>query len=411
MKGLIQVKVLQVNCVYKMGSTGKIVYDIHNALQAEGVESIVCYGRGQKEHDKNVYKTSSEIFAKFNALKSRLTGLQYNGSWISTYKLIDIIKREKPDIVHLHCINGYFVNIYRLFDFLKKNKIKTVLTLHAEFMHTGSCGYSYECEKWKTGCANCPQLWISTKSYLFDFTHSAWVKMKKAFDGFDTLKIISVSKWLEDRAKQSPIMEDHNFSVIENGIDTDEIFYPCDFQYLKDKYGLKDEKILLHVTASFSLRENDIKGGRFIAKLAECLKGRNIKIIVVGGSDLTMDLPDNIINVGCIKDQKELAVYYSMADLTVLTSERETFSMVCAESLACGTPIVGFEAGAPETISLPDYSEFVEYGNINKLTDVVYKWIDKKSNGLHADSVGTNYYSKEKMYSEYFKVYSNYFNS
>ena len=41
-------KVLQVNCVHNIGSTGKIVYEIHKALMANGMESIICYGRGEK---------------------------------------------------------------------------------------------------------------------------------------------------------------------------------------------------------------------------------------------------------------------------------------------------------------------------------------------------------------------------
>jgi putative colanic acid biosynthesis glycosyltransferase len=401
-------KILQVNCVYNNGSTGKIVYDIHRGLQAEGIESVVCYGRGQKVSEPNVYKTSSEIIAKFNALRSRITGLQYNGSWIATNKLISIIRKEHPDIVHLHCINGYFVNIYRLFEFLKKNKIRTVLTLHAEFMHTGNCGHAYDCEKWMTGCGQCTQLWNATKSYYIDRTHAAWVRMQKAFEGFDALEIVSVSQWLQYRAMQSPIMKGHRFSVIWNGIDTKETFHPCDFQYLKEKHGLKDEKILLHVTANFSLREDDKKGGRYIVKLAERLSNENIKFVVVGGRDLTIPLPENIINVGCINNQKELAAYYSMADITVLTSERETFSMVCAESLSCGTPVVGFKAGAPEQISLPEYSEFVEYGDMDTLVEALNRWMGMKCN-CQQDIVRKSEarYSREKMCEKYRNLYAN----
>ena len=50
-------KVLQVNCVYNNGSTGKIVFDIHNELKQHGFESVVCYGRGRKVTEPNVYKT------------------------------------------------------------------------------------------------------------------------------------------------------------------------------------------------------------------------------------------------------------------------------------------------------------------------------------------------------------------
>mgnify|MGYP000949492470 CR=1 FL=1 len=52
--------------------------------------------------------------------------------------------------------------------------------------------------------------------------------------------------------------------------------------------------------------------------------------------------------------------------------------MVCAESLSCGTPVVGFKAGGPESIGLADYCEFVEYPNLDKLQDCVMNWIDKK---------------------------------
>jgi len=52
--------------------------------------------------------------------------------------------------------------------------------------------------------------------------------------------------------------------------------------------------------------------------------------------------------------------------------------MVCAESLSCGTPVVGFQAGAPEIISIKRFSEFVPQGDIDALKDVVRNWLSKK---------------------------------
>lgn len=402
-------KILQINNVYKKGSTGKIVYDIHSFLKESDIESVVCYGRGQEEkHEINVYKTSTELLAKFNALRSRITGLQYNGSMIATKKLINIIGFENPDIVHLQCINGNFNNIYKLLDYLKKNKIATVLTLHAEFMYTGSCGHAYECEKWKSGCGDCPQLWIATKSYWLDRTNIAWRKMKEAFNGFDNLKIVAVSRWLEDRAKQSPILNPYSFSVIHNGIDTEGTFKPTNYDSIRDKHGLTNEKILLHVTASFSLRKDDIKGGHYVVELAKKLKDKNIKIIVIGGRDLSIELPGNIINIGITNNQQELAAYYSMADLTLITSKRETYSMVCAESLSCGTPVIGFKAGGPETIALQEYSEFVDYGDITSLEGTTNRWIDAKS-CLNPELISKKaeiVYSRRNMGLEYLKIYN-----
>lgn len=115
-------KVFQVNVVYKEGSTGNIIYDIHDGLKEKGINSIVCYGRGKRVIEEKVYKTSYEFFAKYNAIRARITGLQYGGSFIATTKLNKLIKQHNPDIVHLHCINGYFVNIYKIIDFLKKKQ-------------------------------------------------------------------------------------------------------------------------------------------------------------------------------------------------------------------------------------------------------------------------------------------------
>lgn len=398
-------KILQVNVVYRNGSTGKIMYDIHKGLQENGIESVVCYGRGGKEDQPNIYKTSSEILAKFNGLRARITGLQYNGSFIATNELINIIKKEKPDVVHLHCLNGYFVNIYRLIDYLKVNNINTVLTLHAEFMYTGGCGHALECTKWmnQNGCNNCPMLKEATESYFFDRTHTAWRKMKEVFSGFNNLVVVSVSPWLMDRAKQSITLSDKTHCTILNGIDTDNVFHPTEFNNLKKKHGLKNEKIVLHVTANFT---NEFKGGKYVIELANRLKDKNIKIIVVGNIDKMRNLPSNIIDVGKISDQKRLAEYYSMADIAVVTSKKETFSMVCAESLACGTPVVGFKAGAPEEISLPEYSEFVNNGDIDALEQVIYKWIIKKEK-IQKELINESnrFYSKNKMVEEYIKIF------
>ncbi|PAW30081.1 hypothetical protein BKC07_04440 [Peribacillus simplex] len=400
-------KILQVNVVYKRGSTGKIVDDIHYVLKQKGHESVICYGRGQNEEESNVYKTSSELGAKVHSLTARISGIQYSSSYFATNNLINIIKKENPNIVHLHCINGYFVSIYRLLDFLKKQGIKTVLTLHAEFMFTGSCGHSFECEKWKSGCGNCPQLWKATKSIFFDRTDTAWSKMENSFRGFENLTIVSVSDWLDRRAKQSPFFKNKKFVVIENGIDTTNVFHPISyFSDLKKKYNLNGEKIIVHVTAGFTDRPDDIKGGLYIIELAKRLKNENIKILVIGGNKNLVGLPNNIINVGRINNQKELAGYYSMADLCVITSKRETFSMPCAESLACGTPIVGFKAGAPETISLKEYSEFVNYGDMDALEATVRMWIYKKDSFKdRLAKRAVEHYSRVRMSERYIDVY------
>lgn len=397
-------KIMQVNSVYPVGSTGKIVKDIKNYLIENGYESVVCYGRGDNLDEENTYKIAPELIMKMQSMRSKLTGYAYAGCKLATYKLIQIIKIEKPDIVHLHCINSYIVNIYELLTYLKNANIPTVLTLHAEFMYTAGCGYSLECNKWKTGCGNCPQKGKGRpSSKLFDRSAEEWLMMKDAFEGFDNLIITTVSKWLFDRAKESPFFKDKRMMVVLNGIDTKNVFRYQDVSKLKKKHKIVDEKIVLHVTASFT---NPIKGSNNVIKIAQQLESENIKFIIVGFDGDKNQLPKNVIAIPNIKDQLELSKFYSMADLTLLTSVKETFSMICAESLSCGTPVVGFEAGAPETISLKNYSEFVKQGDLDGLEDAIRKWLYiKKVDKKEIAEVSSEHYSKIKMASSYTEIY------
>lgn len=397
-------KILQVNSVYPSWSTGKITHDIHVELLKNHYESIVCYGLGDTIIADNIHKISSRLECKLNRIWSRISGILYGGGWFATLKLIHIIKREKPDVVHLQCINGYFVNIYQLITYLKKHRIKTILTLHAEFMYTANCGHAFDCERWKIGCGRCPRLKAETRTLFFDSTSYSWNRMKKAFEGFEKdLLIVSVSPWLKSRASQSPILSNHEHTVIYNGLDTDVFKYRN--TNLREEIGIaQDTKVIFHVTPNFTDDPNHIKGGRYIIELAKLMPEH---LFVVAGPTLGAQphIPNNIKLLGAITDSSYLASLYSMADLTVLTSKKETFSMVCAESLCCGTPIVGFEAGAPEQISLPDYSRFVTHGDTQALAQIARELLDTPMNKVKISQQAHQVYAKEKMAKQYIENY------
>lgn len=399
-------KIMQINCVYKTGSTGKITYDLHKALTERGIESVVCFGRGKKVIEPKVYKTCGELYAKFNNLLSRITGVMYGGCFFSTNRLFSVIKKEKPDIVHLHCINGYFVNIYRLIGWLKKHNIKTVLTLHAEFMFTANCGYSLDCDKWKTGCGDCPRNREETNSFFLDGTARSYKKMKRAFYGFDDrLTVVSVSPWLMERAKQSPILKDKKHTVVMNGLDTD-IFHIYDTESIKKKYRITDEKIIFYAAPYFTDNPNYIKGGNYIIELAKRLKDENVRIFVAGEYDSGLKVPENIVLLGKIENQRELAEFYSMADVTVITSKKETFSMICAESLCCGTPVAAFKAGGPETIALADYSAFADYGDMDALINCISNFFNINTESQEISLLAQKKFDKQVMSEEYIDIYN-----
>lgn len=402
-------KIMQINCTYRAGSTGKMMYDIHTYLVSNSAESFMCYGRGKRTEEKNVIKLCPEIYAKFQNLFSRISGLMYGGCLLSTNKLIRLIRRESPDIVHLHCINGYFVNVYRLIGFLKANNIKTVLTLHAEFMYTANCGHAYECDGWLKGCGSCPRLYSETKSLLFDRTADSFKKMKNAFDGFENdLRVVSVSPWLMERASRSPILKNMHHLCVLNGIDT-ETFYARDASFLIERFAERGQKLVLFVTAFFSDACDHPKGGAFLAELARRMP--DVKFLVAGKYSVSSHLPENIELLGNIDDMDLLSELYSAADLSLVLSKRETFSMPVAESLCCGTRVVGFFSGAPEMIAIPEYSRFVEYGNVDALEDAVRCTLAQETDSCAVSEVARKKYSAKIMASEYADIYGELYES
>ena len=229
--------------------------------------------------------------------------------------------------------------------------------------------------------------------------------MKKAFDGYGDLYSVAVSPWVKSRAEKSPVFADKNNKVILNGID-DKVFKPYDdANDLREQLKIdEDKKIIVHVTASFN---NKDKGGMFIIDLAERLKNDAI-ILIIGNSAPMQNIPENIIALGRIENRVDLAKYYSLADLSVITSKRETFSMPVAESLCCGTPVIGFEAGGPESVALDEYSEFVEFGSADKLYECAIKWLNKKATLSEISDNARKYYSKTRMAQAYIELYKKY---
>lgn len=394
-------KVFSINIFAEYGSTGKIVQAIHSQLLKMDADSYICYGRGKRLKNEKYYKTTFELLAKFYKIVSYFTGDPNSFASFETYKLIKLLKKEKPDIVHIHCLNCFYINTYTLLEFLKQQKIKTVLTLHAELMYTGGCAHSYDCDQWKLGCKKCPNLVSSTGALYFDKTSRIWNNLNNIYINFNELTIVAVSNWLYERAKQSLFFKDKRLLCINNGIDTS-IYKPNTNNRLRNIYA-NWSHIVLHVNPTFT---EPSKGGQYIIELAKRNQKKNILFIIIGYKGRKNILPPNIKALPIINDTSLIAEYYSIADLTIIASKKETYSLVCAESLSCGTPVVGFKAGAPELISDKRMSEFVKYGDLVELENAMNRWLDMKTK-LSTETIELvrNKYSSEAMANAYISLY------
>ena len=90
----------------------------------------------------------------------------------------------------------------------------------------------------------------------------------------------------------------------------------------------------------------------------------------------------------------------------MVTGKRETFSMPVAESLCCGTPAVGFKAGGPETITIPEFSEFVEYGDLDSLYDAALRFLNSENDTETISKEAIAKYDKKEMVNNYIQIYN-----
>lgn len=361
-------KILIVNWVYNWGSTGYIIRDLSVGLTSLGQNVQIATGRNVSNENILVFSNPDEqkIFWRLH----RLGLSRFRGSTKASIRLIEYIEKNKPDIVNLHLLHCNYLNLYYLLKWLGKNNIKTVITNHAEMYYTGSCEHAFDCMNFANNqCKKCPnKKYAIGASFFGGNTHKNWINMHKAFSYFkrENLLFTAVSPWVKERFYLSPITKGFKCEIALNGIDTDIFKRQNDLSSIYERIG-NNEKYVVCVTANFNpLDKKDLKGGFHLIELAHRMPHQMFIVVATNSTNVDI-LPNNIIIWGKAKDQNEVAKLYSGADLTVLVSRRETFSMVTAESLCCGTPVVGFNAGGPESIALPEFSKFVEYSNYEDL--------------------------------------------
>ena len=385
------------------GSISRIIRDIEDSLKQDDVTFVHYYESGEPGKD-NYFRLSGWLMSHLYYYWAHFTGNRYGTGTIPAKKFINAVKQGRPDVVHIHCPNGFSINIYMVLDYLKKNRIPTVVTNHAEFFYTGNCAYAIDCTQFIHGCQKCPDHRGQGKSLLFDRSRYTWKRMKKAFEGFEKIAMVGVSPWSVSRIGMSDITSGLSTILVENGVD-------CSvFRRIEEpgEFAVEDDRILiLQVTSSFTLDEDDLKGGRFFWRLASKFADDNRFLFIVAGEYRLgdADIPKNMKFLGVV-GKEDLARLYSACDLTVTTGKRETFGMTCAESLCCGTPVAGFINGGSESISIARYAEFVEYGDTDALKEIIYKTKKKDAElSFEIEKEASKKYAIKNMSDRYMEIY------
>ena len=389
-----------INSVCGIGSTGRICTDLADVLESHGHEVRIAYGRGEapERYKRISYKIGSDFSVNTNGVKARIFDNEGFNAKANTRRFLKWVDNYNPDILHLHNLHGYYLNVEVLFNWIKlRPNMKVIWTLHDCWAFTGHCShFDYAgCDKWKTGCYNCPQTRAYPKSYL-DFSRRNYERKKKAFTGVSNMTIVTPSDWLLEVVKQS-FLGGYPGRTIRNGIDLS-AFKPTESD-IKERLGVADKKIILGVASVWNKR----KGLFDFIKFSKIIDD-DYRIILVGVTrEQKKALPESIIGIERTNDVHELAEIYTAADVFVNPSVEETMGLTTSEALACGTPAIVYNRTAvPEVVS--ERCGIV----LNENTpEAIYKALGN-INFTSCDCIErAKDFDKTNKYSEYLELYEN----
>ena len=362
-------KLLQIDSCLVTGSTGRITESVAQLAQSRGWECYIVHGgryvkRPSCMKDIQSVSPAGEYLHYVESLLFDNHGL---ASRRATRKVVEQIKQIKPDVVQLHCVHGYYLNYKLLFEYLNSTNIPVVWTFHDCWAFTGHCAHfvTAGCEKWKTGCYDCPLKGDYPKSFV-DCSKRNYDLKEQLFGANKNMLIVPVSEWMANFVKQS-FLKDKEIQVIKNGVDLN-VFKPDTLKTGK--------KRILGVSGVW----NKDKGLYDFHRLRDLLDPNDYEIVLVGLSkEQVKEFPYGITGIEHTDSVQELAELYASATVFVNPTYADTFPTVNLEALACGTPVITYKTGgSPEAVT-SETGWVVEQGNVEGIASTI------KSLGLKKD--------------------------
>lgn len=404
-------RVIQINTVCGVGSTGKIAVDLYHLASQAGYAPLMAYGRGSAPADIQSFKIGNTLDFGSHVLKNFFMGKSGFGSVVVTRRFLKWMDKMKPNLLHLHNLHGFYIHVEMLFNYIKQHNIPVIWTLHDCWPLTGQCAYfDYaNCSKWQTACHHCP---IYRSDYPYSLFHDNsrqnYILKKSSFTGVKNMIIVTPSNWLADIVQNSYLKE-YPVRVVSNGIDL-EIFNPGTsqtFNSMPDTVLVPSSaKIILGVANVWNRR----KGLDFFLQLSDLLNA-SYHIVLIGLSpkqrfEIRRKYGKRITALTRTANQSELAFWYRHAYAYVNPTMEDNFPTTNLEALACGTPVITFNTGgSPECIT-PKCGIVVEKGNLEKLKEAILsldRMTEITSFACHQRALK---YNKNKCFHEYISIYN-----
>lgn len=337
------------------GGAARGAYWLHLGLKNLGIDSkILTNSETTIDDDSIVTISRSNYFLIISRIRTIINGLlvriyprRKKMIFSTGFFGIDITKTNEyneADIIQLHWINENFINIKSL----SKIKKPLIWTLRDMWPFTGGCHIAevIQCTNYMQGCGNCKQLGSNKSNDLSKLIY----KRKKKYLPKKT-RIIGISNWISQKARESLLLKDFNIMTISNNIDI-ESFTEINKKFAREILQIKTTKKIISFGAA-SLTDK-WKGFDILLQALEKLDHKDFFLIIFGNNkeNLLKNSSFEYKYCGYLNNNYSLSTVYSASNVFVSPSYIESFGKTIAESMLCGTPAVCFDAtGSKDIIS------------------------------------------------------------
>lgn len=187
------------------------------------------------------------------------------------------------------------------------------------------------------------------------------------------------------------------YKVVSNVIDTE--------LFKKEEYRVHEPYRFVHVSNGIEEHKN-VQGIIDAALILSSLK-KDFELHVVCRGEYSSQVPQ--VHLYGQKDHEEIAELMKKCDCLVHFSNYETFSIVMAESLACGNPVITSRCGGLSNELGDEYAVLVPRKDVNALTQAMFSMIDHHAKFVPEKlrAYALSRFSEEKVALRFLEIYKN----
>ena len=250
---------------------------------------------------------------------------------------------QQADVIHLHWINDGLLDLRSL----QRCAKPIVWTVRDLWPITGLCHYPQGCLRQSSGCGHCPLL--PSPDWPWPDPSYRGFRRKQRCLANAPITYVGISPWVARQLKASPITAGRPVRMIWNCIDT-RVFQPMAREQARAAIGLGAVKGPMLLAEWRSPSSEPWKGFQHVLEIMPALQAEGFTVVLFGTVPpelAAMASQPGVVNLGRIRNDAQLRRVYAAADLFVCPTLEEAFGKTMAEAMACGTPVVAFNATAP----------------------------------------------------------------